>query len=82
MKNIKEYFIEYNNYVERYKKACIYLNNNNVSIADKEKWLPEFQRINEKLQSILDILDFYKIGYDEKEIENGFDIDTRMGETA
>jgi hypothetical protein len=74
----KDYIIglkaEYNNYLLRHCKACVYLEDEQVPMADREKWLPQYKVILSNLNRILDTLDIYNISYSVSDVLSGFDI--------
>lgn len=72
---IKQWKQRYNEYLLRHCKAEIYLNNNNISVSDREKWLPEYRDIVNQLNFILSILDEAEIKYNFDNILGGFDIE-------
>ena len=51
--------IHYNMELSRYKDAEKYMNRPDVSIAEKAKWIPELQKIQNKLSTILDAIGNY-----------------------
>lgn len=51
MDNLKA---EYNQVLQRYSKAAVYLDDTDVPITIKEKWIPEFQSIIKQLNSLIE----------------------------
>lgn len=59
----------YNIELSRYKKAEEFMNRSDVSIAAKDKWVPEMRKITDRLSKILQSIGVYT----EDEALNGFD---------
>lgn len=69
MQTLKE---EYNKLLEREKKAAQYLDDNTKPIAEREKWIPQYKNIIDRLGAIIDEL--RQLGYKmtDNEIIEGF----------
>lgn len=71
-KVIESRFLEskkhYNTLLSRYKQAEIYMSRTDISDEEKMKWVPESQKITEKLANILQTIGVYS----EDEALNGF----------
>lgn len=60
--------IEYNKLLGRYKKAIEFFNNESVSQESKEKFLPDFQKVLEGLNYLLNKI----FVYSKEEVLEGF----------
>ena len=69
---MQEEFTAYNKLVERYQKACIYLDNNSIPIPDREKHITEFQKIIKAMDSLMKQLKLSGYEMTSYEILNGF----------
>lgn len=78
MDEILELKQEYNKYLLRHSKAFIYLEDNNISINEREKWLPEYKRIVYHLNRILNKLELKGVHYTLIEGLGGFDIEDQI----
>ena len=75
----EEFMRKYNSLLQREKKAEKFLNDDTVDIAKREKWLPEFLKIEKELS--LMIKEYKTItGSDmpTEEILNGYSLKTRQ----
>ena len=76
----KELKKEYNNLLQRHMKAAVYMDDEKVPIQDREKWMPEFQKIGYHLNRMLNMFDIRGIEVSVKEVLGGFvveDIDEK-----
>lgn len=69
---MQEEFTAYNKLVQRYKKAEKYLDNNSIPIPDREKHIPEFQKIIKAMDSLMKQLKSTGYEMTSHEILNGF----------
>ena len=61
---------EYNTLFARYKKAFAYLLQDD---ADREKWLPEYTALVDKLNELVTAMKAQGIPYTTKELQEGFE---------
>ena len=47
---------EYNDLLKRFYKATDYLNDKSIPLAERKRWLPEFQKIILRMNEILEEL--------------------------
>jgi hypothetical protein len=66
---------QYNILLKRHNRATEYLDDMSKSINDREKWLPEYKTILQKLNSILGELKGLGIKVTDDEIIDGFEVD-------
>lgn len=66
---------KYNDVLKRFWKATIYLEADNLTEKQQEKWMPEYEKVVKECQSYLTQL--YNLGYraTEEEIKGGFDLE-------
>lgn len=69
---ISELKQEYNKLLKRIDAGSKYLDDNNISVLEKEAKIPAFRRIVDNLNSILLELKKNKVYYTNEEIINGF----------
>ena len=72
---IKENKAEYNQLLKRYQKANEYFENKDISQAEKEMFLPEFQKVLSGMSFLLGEIKLYTKqevmeGFDDKDITN------------
>lgn len=69
---IEELQVKYNKLLARHDNAYKYMEDNNISIAEKEKYLPEYQKLVAMLEKT--IVDINNTGENmtDAEIEYGF----------
>jgi len=72
---IKQWKERYNEYLLRHCKAIIYLDDNKINFADREKWIPKYQEILKELDYILSLFDSEGIKYTNDEALGGFNVD-------
>ena len=63
----KEY---YNTLLDRHYKALVFFADNDITIDDKEKWVPEYREILASLGEMLDIIGKYT----DDNILDGFEV--------
>jgi hypothetical protein len=63
----------YNRLLDRHYKALIFFADNEITIEDKEKWVPEYREILASLGEMLDIIGEYT----DENILNGFEVYTK-----
>lgn len=63
---------EYNALLIREAKAEVYLDNNLKSITDRELWVPEYQRVINRLGEIIEELKANGVKITEEQIFGGF----------
>jgi hypothetical protein len=73
---------EYNKYLQRHVKAAAYLDDNNIAIAEREKWLPEYKNILSNLNRLLNTFDIYNVEYTAIEALGGFVVEEAMQKGA
>lgn len=66
---------EYNKTLLRHIKAFIYLEDNNIPMNKREEWLPEFQKIIDNLNRILNTLEVYEVKIKTQNVLSGFPVD-------
>lgn len=64
----------YNAILMRYYKGVVYLENGEIAITQREKWLPELEKIVEELNYILALFDADNISYRADEVLGGFQL--------
>ena len=69
---LKEFKIAYNKLVLRHKKAEAYLNNNDIPMADREKYLPEFRKLLNNINKAIEDFNANGIEMTADEILEGF----------
>ena len=69
---VQELMKQYNDILPRFNRACSYMDDNSVSVEDREKRIPDFQKILKKIYGIFDGL--REQGYDvsPEEVREGF----------
>jgi len=70
--NLSELKIKYNSLVNSYKRVEIYLDDNNVPMAEREKKLPEFYGILNNITIVLGEIKNLNCEMTSEEILNGF----------
>lgn len=63
--------LQYNQLLQRYIKAEVYMSRDDISLEKKEKFLPELQRIQSDLSVLLDDIK----NYTRHEALNGFNVE-------
>jgi hypothetical protein len=66
---------EYNKTILRHWKAAVYLEDHEVPIPEREKWLPEYRKILDQLQTLLNQFDLYGVKYTVDEALGGFNME-------
>ena len=69
---IHQYKAAYNALITRQKKAEQYFNNNDLSIEERERHMPEFQSVMRRINEAITMLKEKGIPISEDEILNGF----------
>jgi hypothetical protein len=64
---------QYNTLLMRQYKGQVYLDD--TSKPDREKWLPEYQKVVEELNGILSELQRLGVTVTEREVLGGFDVE-------
>lgn len=66
---------EYNKLIKRYKAGGEYLDNNDIPIEEREKWIGEFRKIIDVLNGFIN--EFKKLGVEltDNDVMNGFELD-------
>ena len=70
---------EYNGFLIRHHRACVYFDDNCVPWSKREEWFPELKIILENLNRILKILEEHSIKYTVNEVLDGFDLSEKKG---
>jgi hypothetical protein len=52
-KDLLDFKKKYNDLLLRHEKACMYLDNTAVPVFQKDKWLPEFQKLIHEMDYII-----------------------------
>lgn len=66
---------EYNNLLIREAKAEIYLDDNSKSITDRELWVPEYQKVINRLGEIIEELGTNGVIITKDQILGGFNLE-------
>jgi hypothetical protein len=65
---------QYNKLITIHNKAAEYLDNNNIPLSQREKKIPEYKKIVDKLNELITEFDKHGIKYSSNEILNGFKV--------
>jgi uncharacterized protein YifE (UPF0438 family) len=69
MNEIKQ---QYNKHLQRFNKACAYLDAPERTDAEVKKWEPEFLKLCRELSKCITMMDKQGIKYTDDEIKRGF----------
>lgn len=69
---LEELMQRYDQELQRYSNGAIYLDNPAIPMCDREKWIPEFRKIINVLDSL--VIQIKDVGYEmsNNQILNGF----------
>ncbi|HEY5585688.1 MAG TPA: hypothetical protein VIK78_14530 [Ruminiclostridium sp.] len=65
---------QYNEYLKRHYKASVVLDDNKIPFGQREKWIPNYQRVLNELNFILNLFDTDRVKYTSDEVFGGFDV--------
>lgn len=63
---------QYNQLLHRHNEGKLYIDNTNIPLADREKQIPLFIQICEKLNDILIELKKYNVKFTDEDVLTGF----------
>ena len=63
---------EYNKELQKHQRACVYMDDNNVPIPERERYIPAYRKILDNLNRMLNQFDIYDIPYSVDEGLGGF----------
>jgi hypothetical protein len=67
---------KYNEYLKRHFKAVTTMDDNKIPLAQRESWIPNYQKVLNELNFILSLFDTDKVKYSFNEAMGGFDTET------